>query len=99
MDLELGTITFYATIDGYLESFTAFEGSYVNGSERLAEIVSNKNKNKTVVATFQLNPSDYGRIEQDGKVAIHLPDGQLVEGRVMSVNIGTTRPRRKPSLR
>ena len=93
VDLELGTIIFYATIDGYLESFTAFEGSYVNGSERLAEIVSNKNK--TVVATFQLNPSDYGRIEQDGKVAIHLPDGQLVEGRVMSVNIGTDETSKK----
>jgi len=71
----------------------AVEGSYVNGSERLAEIVSNKNK--TVVATFQLNPSDYGRIEQDGKVAIHLPDGQLVEGWVMSVNIGTDETSKK----
>lgn len=87
IDLKAGTITFYATITGHLDSFTAFRGSYVNGTERLAEIVSSTNK--TVVARFQLNPSDYGRIEGNGKVTVHLPDGQLVEGQVMSVNIST----------
>lgn len=86
-NLKDGTITFFATIAGYLDSFTAVQGSYVNSAESLAEIVSSANK--TVVARFQLNPSDYGRIEPNGKVTIHLPNGQLVEGQVMSVNIAT----------
>jgi hypothetical protein len=47
------------------------------------------------VATFQLNPSDYGRIEHNAPVAIHLPDGQLVEGQVMGVNIGTDEETKK----
>lgn len=87
ISLEDGTITFFATIAGYLDSFTAVQGSYVNSAESLAEIVSSANK--TVVARFQLNPSDYGRIEPNGKVTIHLPNGQLVEGQVMSINIAT----------
>lgn len=87
IDLEAGAITFFATIDGYLDSYMAFQGSYVNGAESLAEIVASSNK--TVVARYQLNPSDYGRIEPDGKVTIHLPNGKLVEGQVMSVNIVT----------
>lgn len=93
VDLSSGTITFKATVDGYLDNFTAAKGSYVNSSERLAEIVASTNK--TVVATFQLNPSDYGRIETNAKVAIHLPDGQLVEGQVMGVNIGTDEESKK----
>jgi hypothetical protein len=84
-DLDTGTITFYATSDGYLDNFTAFLGSSVNGTERLTEIVSSKNK--TVVARFFLNPADYGRIEPNGRVVIHLTNGQAVEGQVMSVNI------------
>ena len=84
-NLESGTITFYATSDGYLDNFTAFLGSSVNGTERLAEIVSSQNK--TVVARFYLNPSDYGRIEPNGRVVIHLTNGTPVEGQVMSVNI------------
>ena len=92
VDMDAGTITFKATVDGYLDNFTAVKGSYVNSSERLAEIVAS---NKTVVATFQLNPSDYGRIETNAKVAIHLPDGQLVEGQVMGVNIGTDEESKK----
>ena len=87
IDLKAGTITFYATIAGHLDNFTAFRGSYVNGTERLAEIVSSTNK--TVVARFQLNPTDDGRIEENGRVTVHRPDGQLVEGQVMSVSIST----------
>ena len=87
IDLNSGTITFFATIAGYLDNYSAFKGSYVNGTESLAEIVSSTNK--TVVGRYQLNPSDYGRIEPNGKVTIHLPNSQIVEGHVMSVNIVT----------
>ena len=93
VEINSGTVTFKATVDGYLDNFTAVKGSYVNSNERLAEIVASTNK--TVVATFQLNPSDYGRIEHDAPVAIHLPDGQLVEGQVLGVNIGTDEETKK----
>jgi len=87
VEIDSGTVTFKATVDGYLDNFTAVKGSYVNSNERLAEIVASTNK--TVVARFQLNPTDYGRIEENGRVTVHLPDGQLVEGQVMSVSIST----------
>ena len=79
VEIDSGTVTFKATVDGYLDNFTAVKGSYVNSNERLAE----------------LNPSDYGRIEHNAPVAIHLPDGQLVEGQVMGVNIGTDEETKK----
>lgn len=85
VDINAGTVTFVATIDGYLEEYTAFQGTFIGSGEQVATIVSQKNK--TVLARFTLNPSDYGRIETNGPVTIHLPDGQLVNGNVLSVKI------------
>jgi len=38
VEIDSGTVTFKATVDGYLDNFTAVKGSYVNSNERLAEI-------------------------------------------------------------
>lgn len=85
LDTEAGTVTYHAVSAGYLTDFVAFEGTFLNNGDRLASVVSLGSK--TVLATFELNPFDYGRIEPDASVVIHLPDGSRAQGQVAGVDV------------
>ena len=85
LDPAAGTVTYHAVSDGYLTDFVAFEGTYLNNGDRLASVVSLQNR--TVQATFELNPFDYGRIEPGANVTIHLPDGSRAHGEVAGVEV------------
>ena len=62
IDTKKGTITYNAVSDGYVASIDAQPGSFLAGGSAMAVVVADGQR--TVTAQFQLDPTDYGRVEQ-----------------------------------
>ena len=87
IDTKKGTITYNAVSDGYVASIDAQPGSFLAGGSAMAVVVADGQR--TVTAQFQLDPTDYGRVEQGASARIVLPNNQTVNGTVAGVQVKT----------
>ncbi|MCW3157417.1 efflux RND transporter periplasmic adaptor subunit [Micropruina sonneratiae] len=87
IDTKNGTITYKAVADGYVASIEAVNGSYLNSGSEMAVVVSDGQR--TVSAQFELEPTDYGRVEIGAPARIVLPNNQLLVGTVAGVDVKT----------
>ncbi len=86
LDLAAGTVTYTAVSDGYLVDVAATLGSYVPDGAVLARVVSQQ---RTVEGLFSLSPVDYGRVEIGAAATIVLPNLQILEASVDSIQVET----------
>ena len=82
-----GTITYKAVSDGYVASISAQPGSFLAGGSAMAVVVADGQR--TVTAQFELEPTDYGRVEQGAAARVVLPNNQTVDGKVAGVEVRT----------
>lgn len=87
IDTKKGTITYNAVSDGYVASIDAQPGSFLAGGSPMAVVVADGQR--TVMAQFRLDPTDYGRVEQGASARIVLPNNQTVAGNVAGVQVKT----------
>lgn len=87
VDTARGTITYKAVTGGQVTDVVVSEGSFVSDGSPLAELVTQSVK--SVEAIYRLSPNDYGRIEVNAPVAIHLPNNQVIQGRVTGITVAT----------
>lgn len=87
LDLASGTITYKAASNGYVASISAEPGTFLSSGTPMAVLVGEGER--TVVAQFELEPTEYGRVEQDASARIVLPNNQTVVGRVAGVEVNT----------
>jgi len=85
IDAATGSITYLAVMDGYVADITATEGSFLGNGQQMALVVADGER--SVVATYELDPVDYGRIERGARVEILLPDNQQVSGTVSNARV------------
>lgn len=72
---------------GYVASLDAEPGSFLAGGSSMAVVVADGQR--TVTAQFELEPTDYGRVEQGASARIVLPNNQTVTGSVAGVEVKT----------
>lgn len=82
-----GTVTYKAVSDGYVASIAATPGSFLAGGSTMAVVVADGQR--TVTAQFELEPTDYGRVEQGAAARVVLPNNQTVDGKVGGVEVRT----------
>lgn len=87
IDAETGSITYKAATDGYVAGLTAAEGSFFGNGQQMAQVVADGER--SVVATYALDPVDYGRIDRGAPVTILLPDNSKVVGTVSHARVET----------
>ena len=87
IDPEAGTITYHAVSNGYIASIEAKPGTFLANGGAMAVVVADGER--TVTAQFELEPSDYGRVEQGAGARIVLPNNQTVQGTVAGVTVNT----------
>ncbi|MFV0407730.1 MAG: HlyD family efflux transporter periplasmic adaptor subunit [Propioniciclava sp.] len=85
LDLKAGTVTYHTIIDGQVQEIRAVNGSYVYPGASLATIASDSPK--TVLAEFQLEPTDYGRVEKGAVVVLNLADDRQLVGSVSDIQV------------
>lgn len=82
-----GTVTYLAVDDGYATGVVGLRGTYVNGGQALASLVSDGDR--FVTASYRLSPSDYARVERGARVSVMLPNNQKVEGTAVGMSVAT----------
>ncbi|MFT3861228.1 HlyD family efflux transporter periplasmic adaptor subunit [Micropruina sp.] len=87
IDTKMGTITYKAVSSGYVASLDAAPGSFLAGGSSMAVVVADGQR--TVTAQFELESTDYGRVEQGADARIVLPNNQTVAGTVAGVEVKT----------
>jgi len=87
INTKKGTITYHSVSDGYVAHIDAQPGSFLPGGSDMAVVVADGQR--TVTAQFQLDPTDYGRVEQGASARIVLPNNQTVDGTVAGVQVKT----------
>lgn len=87
INTQKGTITYKAVSAGYVASLDAEPGSFLTGGSSMAVVVADGQR--TVTAQFELEPTDYGRVEQGASARIVLPNNQTVTGSVAGVEVKT----------
>ncbi|WP_300078884.1 HlyD family efflux transporter periplasmic adaptor subunit [Propioniciclava sp.] len=87
VDIPSSTITYLAVIDGQVTDLSATLGSYFVPGSSLATISATTPK--TVVAVYDLEPVDFGRVERGADVTINLADNSQVAGTVSDVTVST----------
>ncbi len=87
INTKKGTITYLAVSDGYVASIDAEPGTFLASGSAMARVVADGQR--TVTAQFQLDPTDYGRVEQGASARVVLPNNQVVAGTVAGVQVKT----------
>ena len=87
IDAESGTITYHAVSNGYVASIDARPGTFLPSGSPMALVVADGER--TVTAQFELEPSEYGRVEQGASTRVVLPNNQTVQGTVAGVTVKT----------
>ncbi|MGC3994488.1 MAG: HlyD family efflux transporter periplasmic adaptor subunit [Propionicimonas sp.] len=86
VDLKKGTITYFAVVDGTVQSLNARLGNSLGAGSALATIASN---DRYVLASFRLFPRDYARVHTNSVARIRLADDELITGIVTQVSSTT----------
>ena len=97
VDVEAGTITYRAVIDGQVTNVQTVTGSYLVPGSSLATVAAEGPK--TVVARFDLEAVDYSRVESGARATINLADNSQVDGTVTDVAVVTEDGRAIASVR
>ncbi|MFV0453291.1 MAG: HlyD family efflux transporter periplasmic adaptor subunit [Propioniciclava sp.] len=87
VDITSGTISYRAVISGQVQEVAASNGSYLQPGASLATIASDSPK--TVLATFELQPGDYDRVEEGTAVTLNLADNQQLSGTATDISVTT----------
>lgn len=87
VDPKAGTITYTSVIDGQVTRVDATNGSYLQPGATLATLAASTPK--SVLAEFDLEPSDYSRVERGAPVRVTLADNRQVEGSVSDITVTT----------
>lgn len=85
VDIRSTTITYKAAIDGYVSGLDANVGSFVQAGAHIASVVGDGDR--SVVGTFELDPTQYQRVEIGAPVEVLLPDNTRLAGRVADVEV------------
>lgn len=88
LDPASGTITYKAASSGYVASIGAEPGTFLASGTPMAVVVADGER--TVTARFELEPTEYGRVEQGAEARIVLPNNQTVVGRVAEVEVNAS---------
>lgn len=97
VDTTAGTITYVAVIDGQIQDVTAANGSYLQPGASLATVASDSPK--TVLAEFELQPTDYGRVDEGAQVTLNLADNEQLTGTVEDISVVTEDDRALTTVR
>lgn len=87
IDTKAGTVTYKAVSPGYVASIKAEPGTFLAGGTPMATVVADGQR--TVTATFKLDPTEYGRVVQGASARVVLPNNQTVQGKVAGVEVST----------
>lgn len=87
LDPASGTITYKAVSDGYVAALDAELGTFLPNGTPMAQVVADGER--TVTAQFELEPTEYGRVEQGAAARILLPNNKTVPGTVRGVEVNT----------
>lgn len=87
VDTTTGAITYLAVIDGQVTQVSGVLGSYLTPGASLATISATDPK--SVLARFDLEAVDYGRVERGAPVTINLANNAQVQGSVADVTVTT----------
>lgn len=82
-----GMLTIKSTVDGVVSDVAVQQGGYASAGNAIATI--DATSTLFVEAEFQLDPTDYARVEQGAPVRIGLPDSSEVMGEVRLVSVET----------
>jgi len=82
-----GTVTITAAADGRVQTIAQRVGAFVPANSELATI--NIKDGLYVSATYKLSSPDYARIGIGSLIAITLPDGVKVDGKVYDISLNT----------
>lgn len=85
VDIKTSTIAYKAAIEGYVSGLTASVGSFVPAGSQIASVVGDGTR--SVVGTFELDPTQYQRVETGAPVEIMLPDNSRLGGVVSDVEV------------
>ena len=88
LDPASGTVTYKAVSTGYVASIDAEPGTFLANGTPMALVVADGER--TVTAQFDLEPTEYGRVEQGAEARIVLPNNQTVLGTVRGVEVNTS---------
>lgn len=83
-----GAVTITATADGRVQSISQRVGTFVPANSELAKITLKDGL--YISAKYKLSSPDYARIGMGTLVAITLPDGVKVEGKVYDISLNTS---------
>ena len=87
VDTKTGAITYLAVIDGQVTQVNAVRGSYLVPGASLATVSATEPK--SVLARFDLEAVDYGRVQPGAPVSINLADNEQLRGSVADVTVTT----------
>ncbi|AFV89489.1 MAG: HlyD family efflux transporter periplasmic adaptor subunit [Acidipropionibacterium acidipropionici] len=88
VNLKASTITYKAAADGYVSGLEANVGSFVPAGAQIASVVGDAAR--SVVGTFELDPTQYQRAEIGAPVQVLLPDNTRLPGTVTDIEVTTS---------
>ncbi len=88
VDIKASTITYKAAADGYVSGLEANVGSFVPAGAEIASVVSDGDR--SVIGTFELDPTQYQRIEKGAPVEVLLPDNTRLSGTTTDIEVTTS---------
>ncbi len=88
VDIQASTITYKAAIDGYISGLSAHVGSFLPAGGQIASVVGDGDR--SVVGVFELDPTQYQRVEVGAPVKVMLPDNTMLSGTTTDVEVTTS---------
>lgn len=82
-----GTLTVKSTVDGVVSRILILQGGYASAGSTIAEISATTPL--FVSAEYVLDPKDFARVYEGAKVALELPNSEVILGKVESFEVET----------
>lgn len=87
VDRKAASLTYRATVAGQVSELKAKLGNAIGNGQAFAKI--SVTDSQYVSAEYLLSPLDYGRVKEGAAVSVLLPNNQIIQGKVSTIEVAT----------